>query len=151
MVLINYNVTIGNKEYKVDDGANKCYNEKLENISSPREAWDNMLLFLQKEQHDNRRRLHRDDPIVKIHSIEALQAKNKDDFKKRISEVIRYGGSIYSVSEQAVFCKEYPEGIANNTEKFAKAMAMLETPRQNTTPASSRTYNGVTRGEIIEI
>ena len=140
MPVFNYNVENRLKKYTVLTPANRCFNENMPTKDSPRPAWAQMMLFVQKENIQNRNRLDPQPIIIKIRSMAAMQCRSEAQFQHLISEAVRHGASVYSVAEDALFNKNYPQGITNQPEKFAKAKALWQkqTPKFKPAEKSNR-------------
>ena len=130
MPVFAYNVKTPKKNFMVSEPSHRSFTENLMTEKSPREAWAQMMLLTQKENILNKRKLHPDSVHIKISSIEALQCKNLEQFNRLISELIKYDAQLYSIKEEAVFSKEFENGISNQPEKLEKAKAALEEKKQ---------------------
>ena len=150
MTVLNYNVTLNDKTELVADrpaekkngildrinflkskpkvaGNDEFFEEKLDDKGSPRPAWGTVLKRVKmlsiSDPHDT--------IVVKVKSLEALQASNKEDFDNMVNNVLKAGGSVYSIDEEAVFTRATPNGVSNNPEKFEKAIHALESRGKN--------------------
>lgn len=151
MAVFVYNVETPSKNLTVSEPGHRIFTDKLTSKNSPRKAWDEMMLFLQKENILNRKRLHPEPVFVKINSIEALQCKNEKEFDSMVSKVIKYGGQLYSLAEEAVFNKDYPHGISNNPEKLEKAKAEIRAKSAAYENAANSSQTKKRHGPVISI
>lgn len=150
MTVLNYNVTLNDKTELVADrpaeekagilsrinflkskpktsGNDEFFEEKITDKTSARPAWGMILKRIKMLSISN----PKDTIVVKIKSLEALQASDKDDFDRMVNEVLKRGGSMYSVDEEVAFTKSTPNGVSNNPEKFKKAIHALESRGKN--------------------
>lgn len=150
MTVLNYNVTLKNgsefvaerapeKKLGILDrinflksktkvaGNDEFFEEKLEDKNSPRPAWGTVLkrvkMLSMSDPHDT--------IVVKVKSLEALQVSNKEDFDNMVNNVLKAGGSVYSIDEEAVFTRATPNGVSNNPKKFKAAMQAIESQGKN--------------------
>lgn len=126
MPVFNYNVENQIQKFEVNTPADRYFEENLPQKDSPRHAWAQMMLLAQKEKMLNRMRLEPQPVLIKISSITALQCRSEKQFQALISEAVRHGASVYSIKEETLFNKEYPNGISNNPPKLAKAKAVWQ-------------------------
>lgn len=173
MPVFNYNVNTRLKKYKVKDGANADFDEDLTDKNAPRKAWNYMLRHVQRIAINmkNKARSNRmlnainrnhllpetpDPVIIRISSLEALQAPNQEFFDEMIAKAIEYGAMLHSLKEDVCFSGEYPQGIAAHPEIFNSEMAKLrETWKTKetrpTTLSPTQIHSASKRRGVIEI
>ena len=150
MTVLNYNVTLKDgKEFVAERepkkksgilerinflkskpkvaGSDEFFEEKLEDKGSPRPAWGTVLKRVKMLSMSN----PHDTIVVRVKSLEALQASSKEDFERMVGGVLKAGGSIWSIDEEAVFTRATPNGVSNNPKKFKAAMLAIESQGKN--------------------
>lgn len=121
-----YNVSTPSEDYINIYNRGKVFDEHIQTSSSPREAWANMLLTIQKEKIEAKKKDKEFVGVVFIPSIEALQSKSQKHFNQFVDDVIKNGCTLFSQKEQAFFTKVHPNGIANDMKALKTAQKKLQ-------------------------
>lgn len=117
---INYMSTKENKSTVLQ---NKICNIIFTEKDNTHQAWNDMLVKIQIEKQKKPER-----PItVQIHSLQDLNSRDEKQFNQMLKDLLKYGASLYSVSEDILWNQKYPNGLCKHSGDIDKAMKKLHT------------------------
>ena len=122
-----YNVFTPDEVYFNNYQNGQVFNEHLHSENTPRDAWSDMLMAIQKQEIDHAKNPDNLALVVFIPSIEALQAKDKQQFDTLIGDVIKHKNcTLFAEKEQAFYNNMFPDGISHDMTSLKAAQKKLE-------------------------
>ena len=100
---------------------NKVCNVIFAEKNDSHDAWNDMLIRIQIEKKKSPER-----PVtIQVYSLKELNSRDEKQFNQMLGDVLKYGASLYSVSDDIVYTPKYPRGLCKHSGDTQKAMNNL--------------------------